>query len=74
MSLPTPTEENPLPRRRRPRQTPLYTYSELGLEMARRVFKANPMDGLSVDNPDDMRLFNDRMDALVAEVMELKAF
>lgn len=66
--------ENPIPRRRRPRQTPLHTHSELGLEMARRVFKANPMDGLSVDNPDDMRLFNDRMDALVAEVMELKAF
>lgn len=67
-------DEKPVLRRPRRRNAPLYTHSELGLEMARRVFKANPMDGLSVDNPDDMRLFNDRMDALVADVMELKAF
>lgn len=74
MSLSAYEQENLPPRRRRPRQIPLYTHSELGLEMARRVFKANPMNGLSVDNPDDMRLFNDLMDALVTEVMELKAF
>jgi hypothetical protein len=66
--------ENPLLRRPRRRNAPILTQSKLGLEMARRTFKANPMDGLSVDNPDDMRLFHDRMDALVEEVLELKAY
>lgn len=67
-------EVQPVLRRARRRNLPLYTHSALGLEMARRTFKADPMDGLSVDNPDDMLVFNDRMDALVADVMELKAF
>lgn len=67
-------EENPLLRRPRRRDAPILTQSKLGLEMARRSFKADPMDGLSVDNPDDMCLFHDRLDALVEDVMELKAY
>lgn len=67
-------EENPLLRRPRRRNAPILSQKKLGLEMARRTFKANPMDGLSIDNPDDMRLFHDRLDALVEEVLELKAY
>lgn len=67
-------QEGPLLRRLRRRNAPILTQNKLGLEMARRAFKANPMDGLSVDSPDDMRLFHDRMDALVEEVLELKAY
>jgi hypothetical protein len=67
-------EEDPLLRRPRRRNAPILTRSKLGLEMARRTFTANPMDGLSVDNPDDMRLYHDRMDALVAEVLALRAY
>lgn len=66
--------ENSVLRRPRRRNAPIFTQSKLGLEMARRTFKANPMDGLSADNPDDMRLFHDRLDALVEDVMELKAY
>jgi hypothetical protein len=67
-------EENPLMRRPRRRNAPILTQRKLGLEMARRTFIANPMDGLSVDNPDDMRLYHDRMDALAAEVLALRAY
>ena len=66
--------ENPLLRRPRRRNAPILSQKKLGLEMARRAFKADPMGGLSVDTPDDMRLFHDRLDALVEEVLELKAY
>lgn len=67
-------EENPPLLRPRRRNAPILTQSKLGLEMARRTFKANPLEGLSIDNPDDMRLFHDRLDALVEDVLELKAY